>query len=200
MKNNKKFIGLAIMGMIFGGSMAGYASEIKNTSSVNVENYQQLTITSDAHNVVVQETDGNKITASMNGYKGRLLKKDGKKLSINIPAPKAGIRLSDPDILYVKVPKNNHLNINVQSEAGNVTLDHVSGKKIKVDLQAGKITANNLPSKIQAKTEIGEIKAKSTPEKVTQTQTGGAVYKDTQTNNSDSVTTLHNETGEIEIN
>lgn len=201
MKTNKKIIALIVTGVIFGGGINGYASEKGNENTIASEGYEQLSISSPANDVVIKETNDKKVTASMAGHKGTLLKKDGKKLSITVPEPKAGLHLKAPKVLYVNVPKKNNLSIHVTSEAGNVKLDGVRGKEIKVEVEAGKISAANLSGKLSAKTEIGEISVPSTAKNaVNQTQTGGATYQGNQGNSSDGVITLNNEAGEIEIN
>ncbi len=200
MKNNKKVIGLVVMGMVFGGSMTGFAIEKESSDTVKTASCEQLTIDSPANDVVIQETTGNKITASMSGHKGTLLKKNGKKLSITLPEPKAGMHFASPKVLYIKVPKKNNLSIHVRSEAGNIKLDGVRGKEITVDAQAGKISAANLSGNLHAKSEIGEIKAASAMKKdITQTQDGGATYEGHQGNRSDGEITLNNAAGEIEL-
>lgn len=139
--------------------MAGCSDKAKNTDTAQVGEIENIVIKTSGNDIIVQETSGDNVTASIIGYDGDLIVQKDNTLLIDIPTPKGGVKLSSPKTLYIGIPHSGILSLSATSDTGKVKIESVNVNKISVSTQIGNIATSELTGSVNAKTDLGKIQS-----------------------------------------
>lgn len=119
---------------------------------------EEIHITTGGADVMIEQSSGEGVYYSIDGAKDSPAELDGSKLTLTVPMPDAGINLSEPKPLIVRIPEDGCAVVTVESETGNVSVKDVKIDVLRITTLYGDITLSGMEGHFAAKAEMGSIK------------------------------------------
>lgn len=120
-------------------------------------------------------------------------------LKVNVPMPKAGIHLKDPEPLTIMIPDTYQQPIKITSEYSNVNVSDVNVSQLDINTEFGNIVLSGLEGHITAKSEMDEIKTSLDIGSDIEDLTPYGKSLDAMLGNSTNEISVYSNTGVIEI-
>lgn len=127
------------------------------TASFHSASINQIIIEAGDHPVLLQSTEAEEITISLNNCNKKIDIVENQTLKLQPPAAKAGINLKKPSVLVVVIPKDWQGSVDIGSEAGDIKVDNVVLAQLKIISDYGNVSFSGLSGFVSAKSNMGEI-------------------------------------------
>lgn len=177
--------------------------QIYNQYPVNfvssVGEIENIIIKTSGNDIVIQETSGDNVTASIAGYDGDLIVQKKNIILIDIPTPKGRVKLSSPKTLYIGIPNSRVVSLSATSDTGKVKIESVNVNKISVSTQIGNITTSELAGSVKAKTDLGKIQSSLKLSNDINNSGDGASYDGIIGDKTERTINLYSSMGDIEM-